>query len=119
MDLYHSSALIKKNKINTAIEIRTGMKFNLTVIDIGNVYLAFDLFVLCFQTVGIITQTNKGYHFYYRYCDKLIINIKQNLGYDIKNNTNVTAPPSFYEYNDSENSISGIPQNKYLHSNLL
>ena len=64
MELYHSSAIIKKNKINNAIEIRTGKKFNLTVIDIDNVYLAFDLFVLCFQTAGIITKTKKGYHFY-------------------------------------------------------
>ena len=40
------------------------MKFNLTLIDIDNVYLAFDLFLLCFQIVGIITKTTKGYHFY-------------------------------------------------------
>ena len=70
IDLYHSSAIIKKNKTNNAIEIRTGKKLNFTVIDIDNVYLAFDLFVLCFQTAGIITQTKNGYYFYYRYCDK-------------------------------------------------
>ena len=46
MALYHSSPIIKKNKINNAIKIITGNKFNLTVIDIDNVYLAFDLFVL-------------------------------------------------------------------------
>ena len=117
--LYHSSAIIKTNKINNSIEIRTGQKFNLTVIDIDNVYLAFDLFVLCFQTAGIITKTKKGYHFYYRYCNKLKNDIKQNLGYDIKNNTNVTAPPSFYEYNYSENSMNVTPKRKYLHTNLL
>ena len=40
------------------------MKVNLTYIDINNIYLAFDLFVLGFQTAGIITNTNKGYHIY-------------------------------------------------------
>ena len=112
MELYYSSAIIRKNKINNAIEIRTGKKFNLTLIDIDNVYLAFDLFVLCLQTAGIITKTKKEYHFYYRYCDKLKYDIKQNLGYDIKNNTNVTAPPSFHEYQDSETSFNAIPKNK-------
>ena len=48
MELYYSSAIITKIKINNVIEIRTGQKFNLTVIDIDNDYLAFDLFVLCF-----------------------------------------------------------------------
>ena len=48
MELYHSSAIINTNKINNAIEIRTGKKFNLTVINIDNVYLAFDLFELFF-----------------------------------------------------------------------
>ena len=114
--LYHSSAIIKKNKINNGIEIRTGKKFNLTVIVIDNVYLAFDLFVLCFQTAGIINKTKKGYHFYYRYCDKLKNNIKQNLGYDIKNNTYLIAPPPYYEYtnkvNDSETSMNAIPDKK-------
>ena len=56
MQSYQSSAIIKKNKTNNAIEIRTGKKFNLTVIDIDNVYLAFDLFVLFFQTAGIIKK---------------------------------------------------------------
>ena len=112
MELYNLSAIIKKNTTNNAIEIRTGKKFNLTIIDIDNVYLAFDLFVLCFQRASIITKTKKGYHFYYRYCDKLKNDIKQNLGYDIKTNTNVTAPPSFYEYHDSENSINVIPEKK-------
>ena len=97
MELYHSAAIIKTNKTNNAIEIRTGKKFNLTVLDIDNVYLAFDLFVLCHETAGRITKTKK-YHCYYKYCDKLKNDIKQNLGYDIKNNTNVTASPSFYEY---------------------
>ena len=64
------------------------------------------IYLYCFQTAGIITKTNKEYHFYYRYRDKLNNNIKQNLGYDIKNNTNVTGPLSCYEYtngvNDSE-----------------
>ena len=63
MELYHSSAIIKKNKINNAILIRTGKKFNLTVIDIDNVYLAFDLFVLCFQTAGIILKLKKDITF--------------------------------------------------------
>ena len=31
MELYHSSGIITKNKINNAIENRTGKKFNLTV----------------------------------------------------------------------------------------
>ena len=70
------------------------------------------IYLYCFQTAGIITKTKKGYHFYYRYCDKLKNDIKQNLGYDIKNNTNVTAPPSFYEYHDSENSINAIHEKK-------
>ena len=65
MQLYHSAAIIKKNKTNNAIEIRTGKKFDLTVIDIYNVYLTFDLFVLCHETAGIITKTKTGYHFYY------------------------------------------------------
>ena len=59
MELYNSSAIIKKNTINNAIEIRTGKKFNLTIIDIDNVYLAFDLFVLCFQTASIITKLKR------------------------------------------------------------
>ena len=63
MELYHSAAIIKKNKINNAIEIRTGKKFNLTVIDIDNVYLSFDLFILCFHTAGIITKTKKNITF--------------------------------------------------------
>ena len=71
MELYHSSEIIKKNKINNAIEIRSRKKFILTEIDIDNFYLAFDLFLLCFQTAGIITKTKQGYHLYYRYCDKL------------------------------------------------
>ena len=65
--------------------------------------------LICFQTAGIITKTTKGYHFYYRYCDKLKNDIKQNLGYDIKNNTNVTVPPLFYEYN---NELNDIPEKK-------
>ena len=105
IDLYYSFTIFK---INNAIEIRTWKKFNLTLIDIDNVYLAFDLFVLCYQTAGIITKTIKGYHFYYRYCDKLKNDIKQNFCYDIKNNTKVTAPPTLYEYNDSENLMSFI-----------
>ena len=87
MELYLSSAIIKINKINNAIEIRTRKKFNLTVIDIDNVYVAFDLLVLCFQTAGIITKTKIVYLFYYKYCEKLINDITQNLGCDIKNNT--------------------------------
>ena len=63
MELYHSSAIIKKNKINNAIEIRTGKKFDLTVIDIDNVYLAFDLFVLCHETAGIICKTKNNITF--------------------------------------------------------
>ena len=76
MDLYNSSAIIKKNKINNAMEIKTGKKFDLTVIDI-DVYLAYDLFVLCHQTASIITKTNTGYHFYYKYW-----------GYKLKNDIN-------------------------------
>ena len=63
MDLYHSVAIIKTNKTNNAIEIRTGKSFNLTVIDIDTVYLAFDLFVLCHETAGIITKTKKDITF--------------------------------------------------------
>ena len=57
-------------------------------------------------------KTKKGYHFYYRYCDKLKNDIKQNLGYDIKNNTNVTAPSSFYQYHDSKNLMNVISEIK-------
>ena len=57
MDLYHSSAIIKKHTINNAIEIRTEKKFNLTIIHIDNDYLAFDLFVLCYQTAVILAKT--------------------------------------------------------------
>ena len=63
MELYHSSAIIKKSKTNNAIEIRTGKKFDLSVIDIDNVYLVFDLFVLCHQTAGIICKTKKDITF--------------------------------------------------------
>ena len=50
-----------------------------------------------FSICIIITKTRKGFHFYYQYTDKLKIENRQDLGYDIKNNINVTIPPSYYE----------------------
>ena len=54
VDFYHSRKIIKKidtSKFNNAIEVRTGQKFNLTVIDLDNIYLTFELFQLCYQSV--------------------------------------------------------------------
>ena len=60
----------------------------------------------CVQTASIITKTRKVFHFYYQYTDKLKNENRQNLGYDIKNGTNVILPPSYYEYVDNgENKI--------------
>ena len=45
VDFYHSRKMIKQidksTKYNNAIEVRTGKKFNLTVIDLDNIYLTF------------------------------------------------------------------------------
>ena len=70
VDFYHSRKIIKTSKQNNAIEVRTGTKFNLTVIDLDNIYLTFELFLKCFQSASIITKTKKGFHFYYQYTDK-------------------------------------------------
>ena len=112
VDFYHSRKIIETGKQNNAIEVRTGKKFNLSVIDLDNIYLTFELFVKCFQTASIITKTRKGFHFYYQYTDKLKNENRQNLGYDIKNGTNVTLSPSYYEYIDNG-------ENQYSHINLL
>ena len=75
VDFYHSRKIIKQidksTKFNNAIEVRTGKKFNLTVIDLDNIYLTFELFQLCYQSASIIKKTKKGFHFYYQYTDKL------------------------------------------------
>ena len=52
----------------------------------------------CFHSASIITITRIKFHIYYQYTEKLKNENRQNLGYDIKNGTNVTLPPSYYEY---------------------
>ena len=61
VDFYHSRKIIKTGKQNNAIEVRTGKKFNLTVIDLDNIYLTFELFVKCFHSASIITETKKDF----------------------------------------------------------
>ena len=110
VDFYHSRKIIKQidksAKYNNAIAVRTGKKFNLTVIDLDNIYLTFELFQFCYQSAPIITKTSIEFHFYYQYKDKLKNENRQDLGYDVKNNTNVTIPLSYYEYiKNGENKI--------------
>ena len=42
VDFYHSRKIIKTGKQNNAIEVRTGKKFNLTVIDLDSIYLTYE-----------------------------------------------------------------------------
>ena len=42
VDFYYSSNIIKTSNLNNAINVRTGQKFNLTVIYLDDIYITFE-----------------------------------------------------------------------------
>ena len=84
---------------NNSIEAYTGSQSNLITIDIDHAFLCHELFMKCYQSSTLCTLTKNGFHFHFKYNDRLRKSrvFKDDLGFDIKNNTVIRMPPSYYD----------------------
>ena len=94
--------------VQNSIEAYTGKQSNLMTVDFDYAFKSFSTWYNCFVTSQLATLTKNGFHFHYTYSDKLRTSKvgKDTNGVDIKNNTAVRMPPSYYEI-DNEFSIDG------------
>lgn len=85
--------------VNNCIQALTGENSNLITIDIDYAFKCFELFLQCYETSQLCTMTKNGFHFHYLYNPKLRVSKtgKYTHGFDIKNNTAITMPPSYYD----------------------
>lgn len=78
--------------------IITGRESGLTVIDIDDPKLESNKILMKMMECNNIVKTNKGYHYYYKYTDKLYTTTSEKLKLDIRNDKGIIIiPPSFYE----------------------
>ena len=83
---------------HNSIEAYTGKQSNLISVDIDYAFLCCKLFIELYKTSSLCTLTKNGFHFHYKYNDKLrkIRNLKDEYECDIKNNTVIKIPPFYY-----------------------
>ena len=86
-----------KNNHNS-IEAYTVKQLNLISVDIDYAFLCCKLFIELYKTSSLCTLTKNGFHFHYKYNDKLRTSrsLKNEYGFDIKNNTVIKIPQSYY-----------------------
>lgn len=92
-----TKSLYDANK--NSLYIITGKISGITVIDIDYEEMCKELVELCKSTCKLFCKTKKGYHFYFKYTDKLRSKTKSGeLGYDIQSDNKIVyAPPSSYK----------------------
>ena len=100
---------------NNCIEAYNGNTSNPITIDIDYAFLCCDLFIKCFKTSSLCIITKNGFYFHYHYDNRLRSSkvFKYDYGFDIKNNTVVRMPPSYY--NDTSKGELRSDQFKYLY----
>ena len=96
---YNPNINYYKHKDNhNSIEAYTGKQLNLISIYIDYAFLFCRLFMELYKTSSLCTLTKNGFYFHYKYNDKLRTSrtLKDEYGFDIKNNTVIKIPPSYY-----------------------
>jgi len=93
----------KLNKKAPAHLLITGKKSNVSVIDIDdpNAPHNKELMALCEKQCNLIQRTRKGYHYIFKYTDKLKTTTNAKMGVDCRNDDAcLIVEPSTYEYDD-------------------
>ena len=98
-----SNELFEKYNTFKEIALLTGKINNITVIDVDNIDKWNELKIEYPLSKGIVVETNKGFHLYYKYNDKLKTRSNIIDGIDIRNDGgNVIIPPSAYQIDNQK-----------------